>query len=177
MSKAGSTALVVLAVTVFFCGLGVLLFKPIIGALMTMAMQGTSKPVPAGETSRLVAVSLMRWELFGEVPDRNPAYSTLEDSIRDGITPINGHTESDGFHGDGVDWFEVELSPELAARLRASLENHRSIRQDNPIPSRGSAPSWWPKSWPGDVRCYHHRHDYLMLPQTGTRAWFMRVRT
>lgn len=89
---------------------------------------------------------------------------------------INGLTESGGLHGDGTDWYEVKLSPDLAAELRAALPKSFVERVDW-FPSDNRAPPWWPTQFPSDAQCYRKDQRYLILPDTGTRAWFMRVRT
>jgi hypothetical protein len=167
----------VLIVLVALVGLGVLLFRPLLGLLMAFALSGTSKSVPPADATRSVAVSLMHWGVFGTVPDRDPAYTNLENSIARGMTGINGFTESDGFHGDGTDWYEVDLSPDLAAELRTKLAQSPTVKKSNRHPYENTAPSWWPKTWPADSQCYESGLQYLVLPDTGTRAWFLRIRT
>ena len=168
---------IVLAVVALLIGLGVLLFRPLLGLLLAFALSGTSKPVAPAEAARSVAVSLMRWGVFGAVPDRDPDYTNLKNSISRRITGLNGFTESDGFHGDGTDWYEVELSPDLATELRSALARSPTVMKGEFPQKWDSAPSWWPKSWPSDAQCYRWHFEYLVLPDSGTRAWFLRVRT
>jgi len=163
-------------VLVLLVGLAVLLFRPLLGLLMALALSGTSKSVPPADSTRSVAVSLMHWGVFGTVPGRDPDYTNLENSIEGRMTGINGFTESDGVHGDGTDWYEIELSSELAAELRAALAQSSVVKKSRNFPRENSAPSWWPKTWPADAQCYEKDLQYLVLPDSGTRAWFMRMR-
>lgn len=167
----------VVVVLVVLVGLGVLLFRPLLGLLMTFALSGTSKTVAPADATQSVAVSLMHWGVLGTVPDRDPDYTNLKNSIARRMTGINGFTESDGFHGDGTDWYEVALSPDLAAELRAALAQSSVVKKSTHFPRENSAPSWWPKTWPADARCYEKDSQYLVLPDRGTRAWFLRIRT
>jgi hypothetical protein len=168
------TALVVLLALL---GLGVLLFRPLMILLMAIAFHGTSKSVPPADASRSVAVSLMHWGVFGAVPRGDPDYTNRVNSIAGRMTGINGYTESDGFHGDGTDWYELELAPDLADELRSSLAESTTVKKGKDFSRESSAPSWWPQAWPADAQCYEKDLEYLVLPDTGTRAWFMRVRT
>ena len=43
--------------------------------------------------------------------------------------------------------------------------------------SNDKALSWRPRQWPADAQCYEKDLMYFVLPDTGTRAWFKRVRT
>lgn len=138
---------------------------------------GSSRTVGPDESSRALALCLMRWELFGPVPTKDPDYTTLETSLIRKIQGIRGFTESDGFHGDGTDWYELELSPSFANDLRATLGKSTTVNKSNDSPYAPKAPSWWPTKWPADVKCYSLDLQYLVLPDTGTRAWYMQVRT
>ena len=168
-------AAVVLLVLV---GLAGVFFRPLLGLLMIAAMAvGSSKSVPPSDASRSVAVTLMRWGTFGTVPERATEYTNLQNSIASRMTGLNGYTESDGFHGDGTDWYEIELSPDLAAELRVALAQSSVVKKSKSFPRENSAPRWWPKTWPADAQCYGKDLEYLVLPDSGTRAWFMRMRT
>lgn len=138
---------------------------------------GGSRTVGPDESSRSLALCVMRWELVGPVPTKDPDYTTLETSVIRKIQGIRGFTESDGFHGDGTDWYELELSPNFANDLRAALSQSTTVKTTTSFPSDSSAPSWWPTTWPRGAKCYTKDLEYLVLPDTGTRAWYMRVRT
>jgi hypothetical protein len=167
----------VVVVLVLLVGLGVLLFRPLLGLLMGFALSGTSKSVAPADATQSVAVSLMHWGVLGTVPDRDPDYTNLKNSIARRMTGIKGFTESDGVHGDGTDWYEVELSTDLAAELRSALAQSTAVTKSKNFPRENSAPSWWPKTWPADAQCYEKDLEYLVLPDSGTRAWFLRIRT
>jgi hypothetical protein len=164
-------------VLVALVGLGVLLFRPLVGLLMMVALSGTSKAVPPAEATQCVAECLMRWGVLGAVSPRDPDYTDLKDSIARRMTGIKGYTESDGVHGDGTDWYEIELSPDLAADLRSAMAQSSVVKKSKYFPRENSAPSWWPKTWPRDAQCYEKDLQYFVLPDNGTRAWFLRIRT
>ena len=81
----------------------------LLGWVVEYGMRGTKKPVPPSEAARTVAGHLASWGLFGAVPQQDPEFTAFHDSIAHRITGINGFTESSGLHGDGTDWYEVEL--------------------------------------------------------------------
>jgi len=73
-----------------------------------------------------------------------------------------------------VYYYEVELSPEMMGDIRAALSGQVESGQPSVFPE--STPPWWPTQWPNDCRFYkNHSTYYLMLPDTGTKAWLMRV--
>ena len=131
------------------------------------------------EVSRRVTVELMSWDAFGSVPQFDPEYTKMENSISTRIGGLRGFTESDDFHGDGTDWYEFELSPKTAAELRGTLSRSPAFKKTKPMwyLNTDKAPSWWPKTWPADAQCYEKDLMYFVLPDTGTRAWLKRVRT
>ena len=169
--------------TWFLTGLSVavaaVLFRPAGQLVLDFACRGTRQEIGLAEVSRSVAGSLTRWGLFGAVPDREPEYTTLEHSVGSRILGVRGLTSSDGFHGDGTDWYEVVLSPYLASELRVTLRELGAVKKEETtvLPRAGLPPPWWPTQWPPDARVYTSVSEYLVLPETGTRAWFMRVRT
>jgi len=124
-----------------------------------------------------VATSLMHWGVFGAVPDDGTEYSTLEQSIERRIQGVKGFTESDNYHGEGTDWYEVVLAPDVATELRDGLARSGTVKPSAEFPQRTTAPPWWPIHWPADARCYEEELEFLVIPDSGTRAWFMRVRT
>jgi hypothetical protein len=87
-----------------------------------------------------------------------------------------GFTECSGIHGDGTDWYEVELAPELAAELRSAFSQSPTFKNTEPVFFK-NAPSWWPAKWPADAQIYEKDLMYFVLPASGTRAWLMRMRT
>jgi hypothetical protein len=103
----------------------------------------------------------------------------MEDSVASKIHGVRGFSEGDDFHGDGTDWYEVELSPETATELRATLSRSPAFKKTKPMwyLHYPKAPSWWPTNWPTDAQCYEKDSMYFVLPDAGTRAWFKRVRT
>jgi hypothetical protein len=167
----------VLIILPLYLGAAVLLFGLLLGLLMMLAFHGTSKSIPPPDVAHTVAESLMGWGVCGAVPDRDPEHVKLENSIVQRIKGIQGYTESDGFHGDGTDWYEVDLSPALAAELRTRLGQSSAIKKSKRFPRENAEPSWWPKTWPANAQCYEKGLQYFVLPDTGTRAWFMQMRT
>src|SRR5438093_13020789 len=119
-----------------------------------------------------MAASLMHWGVFGTVPDRDPGYSNLLNSIAGQLHSVHAFTESDGFHGDGTDWYELDLSANLAEKLRRFCKDTPTSKTRMNIPGLNSAPSWWPKQWPADCEHYERHSENLMLPATGMRIWF-----
>jgi hypothetical protein len=89
---------------------------------------------------------------------------------------VNGYTESSGFHGDGTDWYELELSPDFAAELRSAVAQSATLKSTG-FPQESSASGWWPTTWPADAQCYEKDLEYFVLSDSGTRAWFLRIRT
>ena len=140
------------------------------------AGKGTSKVLTEAEVSRAVAVELMGWGILGPIPQLDPEYTRMEDSVVHKIQGVRGFTESDDFHGDGTDWYEVELSPELATELRAAFNRSPAFKNTRPV-FFNKAPAWWPAKWPADAQIYEKELEYFVLPVIGTRAWFMRIRT
>ena len=167
---------VIFAVVLVF-GITYLLTPRLLGLIMAFALRGSSSSVAPADATRSVTVSLMHWGLLGTVPDNDPGYTNFVRTAAGRMTGINGFTESDGFHGDGTDWYEVELSPDFAAELRSALAQSTTIKKSRRFPDEHSAPSWWPKTWPADAQCYDKDSEHLVLPDSGTRAWFMRMRT
>jgi hypothetical protein len=149
-------------VVVFFlaAGAGLLIFPVVRWLHLMHELQGTSKAVSPAEASASVGRSLMSW-------------GVTVGSMR----AINGFTESDGFHGDGTDWYELELGAYSADDLRLALGATAGITQSKQFPRESTAPPWWPTHWPSDAQCYRRNLEYLILPDTGTKAWFMRMRT
>ena len=168
-----TTVAVVLLVVV---GLAVLLSPFLLGLVGTVYMAvGTSSSVPRGECGGSVAVSLIHAGLFGTIPGE-PEYSNLRSSIARQVKGVNGFTHSAGIHGDGTDWYEVEFAPELAVQLRSKVQWSATARETKYFPGGRPAPSWWPSTWPADARCFQIGSDYLVLPDSGTRAWYVRNR-
>jgi hypothetical protein len=138
--------------------------------------KGTSKVLKEAEVSRAVAVELMVWGILGPIPQVDPEYTRMEESVIQKIHGVRGYSESDDFHGDGTDWYEVDLSPEMAATLRTNLSQLPTFKNTRPI-FFNNAPSWWPAQWPAGTQIYEKDLKYFVLPDSGTRAWFMRIRT
>jgi hypothetical protein len=176
-SRPGASRRRIIAVALVLLVFGLLLFRPLLRLLIGFAPQGTSKSVAPADATDSVAASLMSWGAFGSVPDRDPGYTNLRSSIAARMTGINGFTESDGFHGDGTDWYELELEADLAAELRASFAHLDGVTKSQDFPRDNSAPPWWPTTWPVNAQCYQKDLEYLVLPDTGSRAWFLRIRT
>jgi len=141
---------------------------------------GSSKTLSEAEVSRRVAVELMdSWGAFGPLPQFDPEYTKMQHSVISKIHGVRGFSESDDFHGDGTDWYEVELSPETATELRATLSRSPAFEKTRPMwyLHYPKAPSWWPTNWPANAQCYEKDLMFFVLPDTGTRAWLKRVRT
>jgi len=95
----------------------------------------------------------------------------------EGLRGIRGYTESGGWNGDGSDYYEVELSPELAAKLRATLPSS-SFKPCAYFPTGGKyKPDWWPTQFPPGASCSEHQLVYLVLAPDGERAWLYVIRT
>ncbi len=158
--------------------LGLVALRSMARSFISNSLKGSSAEVDSDIVSQSVAQSLMEWGIFGPVPTSNPAYDNLILSIARRIQGIHGFTESDGFHGDGADWYEVEFTPDLANELRAALKNSdikKAIEETSLNFSK--SPDWWPKKWPADVKAYERYNlEYLVLPDNDTHAWFLRVR-
>lgn len=155
----------VVVLVVLLVGIGVVLFRPLLGLLIVFVLAGSRESVVPSDAPRSVASSLMDWRVVGNAPN-----------LAQRMTGINGFSESSGFHGDGTDWYEIELSPDLVAELRAGLAQSTAVTKSRHFPKEDSAPPWWPKTWPADAQCYEKDFRYLVLPDTGTRAWFLRIR-
>jgi hypothetical protein len=120
----------------------------------------------------------MSWGFFDPLPKGAHEYINLRSAIASQIQGIRGFTESDGFHGDGFDWYEFTLSADLADKLRTAVSrlDHVKIVTELDLPLIESVPDWWPRHWPADVKIYHRYSDCLILPDTGTKAWYLGVR-
>jgi len=137
------------------------------------------KTLTEPEVSRRVAVTLISWRILGPIPRVDPEYTRMQKSVINKIQGVRGFTKSDDFHGDGTDWYEVELSPELAAELRSNLSRSSGFKKNKPAHylNNDESPSWWPTQWPADAEVYEKDFGYFVLPDSGTRAWFMQIRT
>ncbi len=137
------------------------------------------KALTESEINRSVAVTLINWGILGPIPQVDPEYTRMEKSVARQIHGVRGFAESDDFHGDGTDWYEVEFSPELAAELRSDLNRSPDFKKSKPMYylNNDKSPSWWPTRWPADTQVYEKNLGYFVLPDSGTRAWFMQIRT
>jgi hypothetical protein len=137
------------------------------------------KALAESEVSRDVSTTLISWGILGPIPQVDPEYTRMEKSVINKIHGVRGFTVSDDFHGDGMNWYEVELSPELATELRSNLSRSPDVKKSKPMYYLNSkeSPSWWPTQWPADAECYEKDLGYFILPDNGTHAWCMRVRT
>jgi len=137
------------------------------------------KALTESEVSRSVAVTLISWGILGPIPQVDPEYTRMQQSVINKIHGVRGFTESDDFHGDGTDWYEVELSPELATELRSNLSRSPNFKKSKPIYYLNSkeSPPWWPTHWPADAQVYEKDLGYFVLPDSGIRAWFIQIRT
>jgi hypothetical protein len=140
---------------------------------MWLAFRDTGRSVSPPDSAWAVAASLGAWPVF-HPPGQTPGQTI--DSLRDRINGVRGYSVSGGIHGDGTDWYEVDLPPALARELRASLNGSAVVKKSKTCPQRQDAPSWWPATWPIDAQCYELQLEYLVLPDTGTRAWFHKAR-
>ena len=141
--------------------------------------EGTSKVLTDSEISSRMAGEIMLSGILGSLPKVDPEFSRMKNSLVSKIHGVRGFTESDGFHGDGTDWYEVNLSPELAAELRSALSRSPDFKKSKPMYylNDDESPSWWPTRWPADAQWYEKNLMYLILPDSGTRAWLRQVRT
>ena len=154
-------------------GVGLLCFvvaRPVMKLVMGHGTSQNIQTISREEISGSLATALMQWEVFGK-HEANSQYMRSWHSLVDGIRGINGISEI-----DGMDWYEVELTPELANQLRAGLRKTPGVQKNEGWQGR-SEPGWWPKDAPRDTPCYQRGEEYLILPASGTHAWFVRVRT
>ena len=155
--------LVSLLVLVFF--IGVILLIGVV-AFVVHDTRGTKQILSSSEVGNFVASRVETFKLFGV--DGKP--------LQPEITGIQGIIQSDGFHGDGTDWFEVKLSPEYAKALRAALPKSSSVAKDaTSLPS--SPPAWWPTMWPPNTHYYSNDYIIMILPDSGIQAWFTHTHT
>jgi hypothetical protein len=141
--------------------------------------QGTRAEVSAVDIPQDISYHLMNWGFFDPVPKHNPEHKEIRSAIASQIQGIRGLTESDGFHGDGCDWYEFTLSADLADKLRAMVGHldHIKVVKESEFPGTGSsAPDWWPRHWSADIKIYNRYNDYLILSDTGTKVWFLGMR-
>ena len=94
-------------------------------------------------------------------------------------TPLNnarGFIRYGGFDGGGSEWIEVQIDPGFATNFRDQLAKASGLRRSSQLPLESPSQSWWPRQWPSDAQCYRQgtRFEYLILPDTGTHAWFVR---
>jgi len=110
-------------------------------------------------------------------PTRPAKFAAIEARVRG----IRGYTESSS-RGDGSDWFEAELTPDLVAEVRSRLDASiigpdRRVLNGRDAPHDTTAtPRWWPDHWPAGTVTYWRGHSMLILPPTGTRAWLIDFR-
>ena len=150
---------------------GMALFLPLIASLsISFITRDVTHDVMPIQIAHDVAESLDMWE---PVAHLNPNY---QQSIENQITGLRGFTGRDGFWGEGTDWYEFDLSPAIADRLRAALNRSDSASKNEAVPVDNFTPDWWPKQLPADVTCYEEDGEYLLLTNSGTHAWFMRPR-
>jgi hypothetical protein len=142
-------------------------------------LETRTKTVAPAEVASHLATILMHWQAFGAASPERTDYSKTLKSVERQMKGLRGFSASGGFHGDGTDWYEVELAPDLAAELRAGLPRSTTVKPASTLPRREKlAPPWWPVEWPADAVWYTHAEDisYLILPRSGTRAWFLNDR-
>jgi hypothetical protein len=140
---------------------------------MWLAFRDSGRDVSPYDTAGNVAAELGWWPVFPQRSNRGEAI----DALRGRITGVRGYSVSGGIHGDGTDWYEVDLQPSLADELRTSASGSAAVKKCKNFPRDNDAPSWWPTTWPADAQCYEFESGYLVLPDSGTRAWFRRIRT
>jgi hypothetical protein len=141
--------------------------------------QGTRAEVSAVDIPQAVSYHLMTWGFFDPVPSGAHEQINFRNVITSQIQGIRGFTESDGFHGDGCDWYEFTLSTDLADQLRAMVGrlDHIKVVKESEFPGTGSsAPDWWPRHWSTDIKIYNWYNDYLILSDIDTKAWFLGMR-
>ncbi len=156
----------------------ILMLAPLVLSLaMALLLHGSSKSLPPAEVSRSVATQLIHWGTFGKEPGDPRAQRTFRAPITQGIRGIQGYSTSDGFHGDGSDWYEAELSPDLMTQLRAWLAQNTTLEKRGAAHTDGEAPSWWPETWPAGTQTYYETWAHFTVPPTGTHVWFVRIRS
>ena len=127
--------------------------------------------ISPSETADDFSLYVARWGLFGPSSDDDPKFDASVASLRHQITGVRGYAVFD-FHGSGTVYLEVTLTQSLADDLRAALQftkkpNYLGVMSDE------WGPKWWPKTWPADARTYDDHGDTLILPDSGTKAWFV----
>ena len=138
----------------------------------------TIRTIDGPASAQQVAHLLVFWELFGPPVNRQPEYSSIRRALADRMRGVRGASESGGWNGDGSDWYEVDLAPDLAAEIRTKLAQSSRIKQATYFPDRNPyTPDWWPTGWPPGAICYEHQLVYLILTPDGTTVWVKVIRT
>ncbi|MBA4147118.1 MAG: hypothetical protein H0X66_03315 [Verrucomicrobia bacterium] len=129
--------------------------------------------VAPSQVKAVVAAVLGRGGVGGEEMSRGD-----DSRLVAGIIEARGVSESGGFHGDGMDWYEAKLSPELTLELKQVLEREASREQPSEFPL-GNAPDWFPRTFPSGTLFYKggKRLEWLALPPGEDRIWVVRMRT
>jgi hypothetical protein len=128
------------------------------------------------EVARSFATSLMQWDVFRDSAPRKANYAEFLDAVQSQITSAQGVSLTSGDQGQGCDWYEFDLSTDLANGLRAALRQSSEAQHDAVPPKVEGSPAWWPREWPAGVHCYSEEREYLFLSDTDNHAWFLRPR-
>ncbi len=135
----------------------------------------------AAETKSAVSQILFSWKLREEEvyheTTQNGHVITQNTRAIPGLQGIRGFTESSGWNGDGTDYYEAELSPELTNELKTKLARS-TMKQVAYFPGGEKyAPDWWPKQLPPGAVCYEHNYVYLILSPNSRKVWIFIFRS
>jgi hypothetical protein len=155
------------AILLFFAGL----------LALYIGMQPTRKNFSPPEARQEVARTLMGWGVFDLTPGHDPDYERHLKFIVGQIRTIHGCSEI-GWPSDGVEWYVMDFTPEMAEALRNGLLHCPSVTPSGGMPAPGeSPPSWWLEPGPSDAIGYQkgQNFEYFFISAKGTRAEFMRI--
>ena len=117
-------------VVALFVVAGAVFWRPILGLIVVLALSGTrSRPVPPAEAVSHVAGTFIRWGIVAAVPEADPDRERFANSVKGQVRVVNAVRYSSGIHGDGTDWYEVELSAGLADEMRASIARSPAVHK------------------------------------------------
>ncbi len=159
-------------------GLGL---PPLLRLLMELGTQPRTEAIAPAQVADDVAGCLMQWRVFGNIPES----TAVRQSVVRRMRGVHGFRYR-GWNGEGFDCYEVELTPALAAEIKASLARLESLEEHPPatsltfqkcstanLPFGSLRPPWWPTGWPADSPAYSKNLTCFMLSPDGARAWLL----
>ncbi|MFT3784975.1 MAG: hypothetical protein QM770_02255 [Tepidisphaeraceae bacterium] len=167
----------VLYAVIFVMGLTALLLPFYLLGVFSSLASGSSRELDSAEAKTMGGQLLAEWPIDSQRPG-----ATTQQTVDAWLKAAKGFTESDGFHGDGADYFQLDLRPGGGDVVRSSLAGAVELQSSSRPPdttSTGSVrPNWWPGQWPGPVTTYRFQEwNYVIVPATGDRIWLIRVRS